>query len=61
MFVPVIGIATSPTEIILCEDDTEGKSTSFTSTVDLERTDDGFSSSVVGGSLAVLADSPTSF
>ena len=61
MFVPVIGISTFPTEIILCEDEAEGKSTSFTSTIELERTDEGFSSSVVGGSLTVLAHSPTSF
>ena len=61
MFVPVIGISKSPTEIILCEDETERKSTSFTSSVDLERTDEGLSSSVVGGSLAISAHSPTSF
>jgi len=49
MFVPIIGISKSPTEIILCEDETERKSTYFTSSVDLERTDEGLSSSVVGG------------
>lgn len=61
MFVPVIGISKSSTELILCEDETEMKSTSFTSSFDLERTDEGFSSSVVGGSLAVSMHSPTSF
>ena len=61
MFVPVIGISTSPTKIILCEDETERKSMSFTFSVYLERTDEGFSSSVVGGLLSVLAHSPTSF
>ena len=61
MFVVVIGISTSPTEIIFCEDETKRKSTYFTSSIDLERTDEGFSSSVVGGSLVVSAHSPTSF
>jgi len=61
MFVPVIGISTSSTQIILCEDETERKSTSFNSSVDLESTGEGLSSSVVGGSLAISAHSPTSF
>ena len=30
MFIPLIGMSTLPTEIILCEDEIEGKSTSFT-------------------------------
>ena len=61
MFVPVITISKYPSEIILCEDEIERKSTSFTTYVDLERTNEGFSSSVVGGSLSVSAHSPTSF
>ena len=61
MFVPVMGISKSLIEIILCENKTKRKSTSFTSSIDLERTDEGFSSSVVGGSLAVSAHSPTYF
>ncbi len=61
MFVPVICISIFPTKIILCEDEIEWKSTSFTSTFGLEKIDEDFSSSVVGGSLAVLAHSPTYF
>ena len=61
MYVPVISISTFPKEIILCEDESEGDSTSFTSIVELEITDEGCSSSVVGGSVYVLVDSPTSF
>ena len=61
MFVLLIGISKSPIEIILWEDETKRKSTSFTSSFDLERTDDGCSSFIVVGSLAVMAHSPTSF
>ena len=61
IFVPVIGISKSPIESILCDDETERKSTYFTSSFDLERTDEGISSSVVGGSLVASTHSPTSF
>jgi len=61
MFFLVMGTSTVPTEIILSEEETEEKSTSFTSTVDLESTDEGFASSVVGGSLIVLMHFTTSF
>ena len=61
MFVPVIGISKSPTEIILCEAEIERKSTYFTFSFDLERTDEGLSSSIVGGSLTVSVPSLTSF
>ena len=60
IFVPVIRISKSPTDIILSEDETERKSTSFTFSFDLERTDEGCSSFVVGGSLTLSAHSPTS-
>ena len=61
MFVPIIGISNSPIEIILCDEETESKSTYITSFVDLERTNEGLSSSVVGGSLDVSTHSPNSF
>lgn len=54
MFFPEIGISTFPTEIKLCEDETEGISTYFTSTFDLEKSDEGFSSSFIDGSLGVI-------
>ena len=41
MPIPVMGISTFPIEMIACEDETEEKSTLFTSDVDLEIGDDG--------------------
>ena len=41
MPVPVMGISTFPIEMIACEDETEEKSTLFTSDVDLETGGEG--------------------
>ena len=43
MVVPVMGTSTLPTEMISCEYKTEGKSTLFTSAIDFEIGEEGFS------------------